>query len=172
MPGAINSVASLKTSIEDSGVNRIVLDAYTGFYSSSNIQDLDPWKIHYIIPLRMNSKLIDYSTGDERYFMFEDHPISYRKNSHGGNTLYIFMNDFLKAEEQKDLLRRNEKVSASALPKARERMGTISVTNNLHVSGEMVYDMLKSRSEIEQSYDTFKNTIHADRTYTKDDFQL
>jgi len=51
-------------------------------------------------------------------------------------------------------------------------MGTISVITNLHVSGEIVYDMLKSRTEIEQSYDTFKNTIHADRTYMRDDFQL
>ena len=32
--------------------------------------------------------------------------------------------------------------------------------------------MLKSRADIEQSYDTFKNTIHADRTYMRDDHQL
>ena len=50
-------------------------------------------------------------------------------------------------------------------------MGTISVITNLKVSGEIVYGMLKSRSDIEQSYDTFKNTIHADRTYMRDDQQ-
>ena len=32
--------------------------------------------------------------------------------------------------------------------------------------------MLKSRTEIEQSYDTFRNTIHADRSYMRDDYQL
>ena len=32
--------------------------------------------------------------------------------------------------------------------------------------------MLKSRTDIEQSYDTFKNTIHADRTYMRDDLHL
>ena len=32
--------------------------------------------------------------------------------------------------------------------------------------------MLKSRTDIEQSYDNFKNTIHADRTYMRDDFHL
>ena len=31
---------------------------------------------------------------------------------------------------------------------------------------------MKSRTEVEQPYDTFKNTIHADRSYMSDDFQL
>ncbi len=51
-------------------------------------------------------------------------------------------------------------------------MGTISVITNLKVSGEIVYDMLKSRADIEQSYDTFKNTINADRTFMRDDYQM
>ena len=38
--------------------------------------------------------------------------------------------------------------------------------------GEIVYDMLKSRTEIEQSYDISKNTIHADRSCMRDDFRL
>ena len=59
-----------------------------------------------------------------------------------------------------------------AFRKNRERMGTISVITNLKVSGEIVYDMLKSRADKEQSYDKFKNTIHADRTYMRDDYQM
>ena len=54
----------------------------------------------------------------------------------------------------------------------RERMGTISVVNDHYVSGEIVYDVLKSRVDIEQPYDTFKNTIYGDRTYMRDDNQL
>ena len=172
LPGSINSVASLMTSIEESGVKRIVLVADTGFYSSSNIRDLDSKGMFYIIPLRRNSRIIDYSRSGEKHFMFQDHPIFYSKYPHGNSRVYTFRNDFLKAEEEKDFLRRNEKVSESTLAKVRERMGTISVMTNLHVSGEIVYDMLKSRTEIEQSYDTFKNTIHADRSYMRDDFQL
>jgi len=36
----------------------------------------------------------------------------------------------------------------------------------------MVFGLLKSRTDIKQSYDTFKNTIYADRTYMSDDYQL
>ena len=83
-----------------------------------------------------------------------------------------FRNDFLKADEEKDFLGRNADVKESDFAKAREKMGSISVITNLRVSGEIVYDMLKSRTEIEQAYDTFKNTIHADRSYMRDDQQL
>jgi len=71
-----------------------------------------------------------------------------------------------------DFIRRSWKVSETMLKRARERMGTISLITNLRVSGEIVYDMLKSRSDIEQACETFKNTLHADRTYMRDDFQI
>jgi len=48
------------------------------------------------------------------------------------------------------------------------RMGKIAVVTDLAVSWEVVYDILKTRVDIEQCYDTFKNTIHADRTYVRD----
>ncbi|MCL4328303.1 MAG: hypothetical protein M1151_03885 [Candidatus Thermoplasmatota archaeon] len=84
--------------------------------------------------------------------------------------MYTFRNDFLKAEEEKDFLARSG--SPARFTALRESVGTILVITNLKVSGEIVYVMLKSRSEIEQPYDTFKNTIHADRAYLRDDHQL
>ena len=170
LPGSINSMASLKLSMEESGARRIVLVADTGFYSSSNVSALDSMGIFYIIPLKRNSRLIDYSAEGERHFMFQDHPIFYRKYAVGNRAMYTFRNDFLKAEEEKDFLARSG--SSERFTAIRERMGTVSVITNLHISGEIVYDMLKSRAEIEQSYDTFKNTIHADRTYMRDDYQM
>ena len=47
--------------------------------------------------------------------------------------VYTFRNDFLKAEEEKDFLGRNEKFTESTIAKVRGRMGTISVMTNLHV---------------------------------------
>jgi hypothetical protein len=41
MQGATNSVASLVTSMKESGVKRVVLVANTGFNSSSNLRDLN-----------------------------------------------------------------------------------------------------------------------------------
>ncbi|EQD56765.1 Transposase, IS4-like domain protein, partial [mine drainage metagenome] len=172
LPGAINSVMPLKITMEETRSSKIVMVADTGFYSMKNVGDLEGMKIFFIIPLKRNSKIIDYSMHEERHFMFQDRPVFYSRYKRDGRTVYTFRNDFLKAEEEKDYLRRHEKGSESAFRKLGERMGTISVITNLRVSGEIVYDMLKSRADIEQSYDTFKNTIHGDRTYMRDDYQL
>ncbi|MEM4084362.1 MAG: transposase [Thermoplasmata archaeon] len=171
LPGAINSVMSLGKTIEESGAVNIVLVADAGFYSYRNIEDVERMGVFFIMPLRRNSNLIDYSIEQGRYFTFQDRPIFYSKYHGNGRWILTFRNDFLKAEEEKDYLRRHERGSA-AFKDLNRRMGTISVITNLKASGEIVYQMLKSRADIEQSYDTFKNTIHADRTYMRDDQQL
>ena len=51
-------------------------------------------------------------------------------------------------------------------------MAIIYIKTDLKVSDEIVYCMLKSSTDIEQSYDTFKGTINADRTYMSDGFYL
>ena len=169
LPGSINSVMSLKETMEESGITHVVLVADTGFYSAANVKSLESMKLSYIIPLKRNSKLIDYSFQTEKHFMFHDRPIFYSKYERSGRTMYTFRNDSLKAEE-KGYLRREK--SSAKFRTIRERMGTISVITNLNVSGEIVYDMLKSRMEVEHAYEMLKSTIHADRSYMRDDHQM
>ena len=167
MPGSITSVMSLKIAVQESGVKNALVVADTGFYSTKNIAGLEGMGLFYIIPLKRNSKLIDYSLQQKSYFMFEGKPIFYAKHRINNRTIYTFRNDFLKADEERDYLSRHRTLS-----KIRERMGTISVITNLNETAEKTFTRLKSRADIEQSYDTFKNTIHADRTYMRDDYQL
>ena len=68
--------------------------------------------------------------------------------------------DFLKAEEEKDFLRRNVSMKESSLSKISERIDTIPTETNLKASGETAYDMLKFRRELEQAHDNFKNIMH------------
>jgi len=104
--GAINSVTSLKRTVEETGISDAVLLADTGFYFLSNITALESMKLSYIIPLRRNSRPIDYSFVGERNFMFQDHPIFYPRYERSSRTVYTFRNDFLKAEEEKDYISR------------------------------------------------------------------
>ena len=52
------------------------------------------------------------------------------------------------------------------------RMGTIAVISDLEERGERIYNLLKSRVEIEVMFDAFKNVLNADRTYMRDDYQM
>ena len=114
LPGSIYSVMSLKATMEETG-------------SMKNVLDLEIMKIFFIIPLKRNSKLIDYSIEVEKHFMFQDRSVFYSKYHDSGRTVYTFRNDFLRAEEEKAYLQRHRDGSASAFRKARESVETISL---------------------------------------------
>jgi len=173
LSGSITSVMSISSTMEESEISNVVLVGDTGFYSSGNVNELEKKGIHYILPLKSNSKLIPYDREMKRYFLYEDRPVWYTLSA-GKRNIYIFQDHSLKAEEEKDFLRREEgkRGAVSRFRAIENRMGKIAVATDLKVSGEVVYDMLKTRVDIEQCYDTFKNTIHADRTYVRDDYQM
>ena len=173
LSGSITSVMSISGTMDESGILNIVLVGDTGFYSSGNVEDLEEKGIHYILPLKSNSRLIPHDREMKRYFLYEDRPVWYTL-SPGKKNIYTFQDHSLKAEEEKGFLRREEgkRGAVSRFRSVENRRGKISVVTDLKVSGEVVYDMLKTRVDIEQAYDTLKNTIHADRTYVRDDHQL
>ncbi len=170
LSGSITSVMALAATADEAGLSDVVLVADTGFYSSKNIREMEERHIHYIIPLKRNSMLIPYDIEMKRYFMFEDRPVWYSHVT-GNRRVYLFRDPSLRAEEEKDFLRRSEgkRGAVASFHRSERRMGTIALITDLNVSGEILYDMMKSRVEIEQAYDTFKNTLNADRTYMRDD---
>jgi hypothetical protein len=187
LPGSIASVSSLALSIKESGAKDVVLIGDKGFYSESNVEDLEKQLVHYILPLKRDSLLIDYDvirSGNLRrfcgHFVFEKRSIHYYFYDVGTRRVFVFLDDRLRAEEMKDAIKRlgADEESRSRFYELSHRMGTVSVITDLkvrdgkEVSGEEVYSFLKQRLGIEQLYDTFKNTLEADRSYMRDDYQL
>lgn len=185
--GSIRDVSSLALTIKEAGVQHAALIGDKGFYSEDNVLALEKEDLHYILPLKRNSSLIDYSkikTGDRRafdgYFLFEKRAIWYYSyklcaGELTGRQITVFMDERLRVEEEKDYLSRTDKENTTVLETfftIQHRMGTISVITDLNESGERIYSLLKSRAEIESMFDTFKNVLHADRTYMRDDYQL
>ena len=185
--GSIRDVSSLVLTVKESGVNNVVLIGDKGFYSEDNVLGLEAEKLHYILPLKRNSSLIDYSKiqkGDRRaldgYFMFEKRAVWYysyklKEGELNGKMVIIFIDERLKAEEEKDYLSRIEKEDDKALEtffKNQYRLGTIAVITDMDELPERIYSLLKSRGEIERMFDTFKNVLNADRTYMRDDYQM
>ena len=114
------------------------------------------------------------------YFLFEKRAIWHYKyvledgNLKGKNVI-VFLDERLKAEEEKDYLSRIAKNNTATLDNFFENqhcIGTIAVITDLDKSGERIYNLLKSRVEIEIMFDAFKNVLNADRTYMRDDYQM
>jgi transposase len=85
----------------------------------------------------------------------------------GRRKVVLYLDPSLKIEEERDLLSRVEE-GKSKMKEFFDRQcmfGTISVLTGTDMDAEVIYSLPKSRMDIEQLFDTFKNTLHADRTY-------
>ena len=188
LPGSIRDISSLVLTVKEAGIQNAALIGDKGFYSEDNVKALNG-KLQYILPLRRNSLLINYSViqkGDRRefdgYFLFEKRAIwHYRyelKDKLKGKTIFVFLDERLKAEEEKDYLSRIERIEEGdnegieKFFKNQYRMGTIAVITDVDCNAERAYNLLKSRVEIEMMFDAFKNVLNADRTYMQDDYQI
>ncbi len=188
--GSIKDVTALKLAMKESGAKHCILIGDKGFHSEVNVQELRANLINYILPLKRNNSLVHYRKGMESrkcfdgHFLFEGRPIWQYSYEAGEDRVVLYLDSSLKAEEEKDWMRRMEdKKRAGGEGSANqeemekfftkeETQGTIAVLTDTKESAENVYSFLKGRTEIEQAFDTFKNTLHADRSYMRDDYQL
>ena len=181
VPGSVQDVSSLVLTVRESGVENVVLIGDKGFYSAKNVDELEKESVKYILPLKRDSSLIDYSKVEkgkqtfDGYFVFEKRVVWYSNHIlEGGRKVILFLDERLKAEEEKDYISRMDEREGDIKDffKTQHKQGTISVITNFDSDGEKVYNLLKTRSEIETMIDAFKNILEADRTYMRDDFQM
>jgi len=183
LPGNIKDIKAFKICLEESQIKDAVIIADKGFYSESNIAGLNKENIQFIIPLRRNSKKIDYKkikTGDKTqfdgFFKYEKRIIWYYTFRAGTNKINIYLDEELKAEETKDYLKRTEtlpeKYDVKTFHKKQHRFGTISMMNNLTKTPEQVYVDYKSRGQVETMIDALKNIVKADKSYMQNEQAL
>jgi transposase len=177
--GSVRELRSMKLTLEESGIKSALIVGDKGFYSKENVECLESESWQYILPLRRNSSFIDYSAtkqgGKENfdgYFIFEGRAIWFKTNNiEPKRRIVLFFDEKLKYSEAQDyLIRIAEKVAGYTIEKFHERQfkyGTLAVmTNTPELNEESIYQYFKSRNEIEVLYDTYKNVLEADRTYT------
>lgn len=186
LPGNIRDVKSVRVSLKEAGINDAVFIADKGFYSDDNIAELENAELQYVIPLKRNHTLIDYKPlqkkgkkGLTHHFKFHERyifcSISKLKED---KLLYTFLDDRLKLEEEQSYLNRidiqkEDKLSIKEFHKKAHTFGTFSILTNLSGKTPMeIYELYKSRMEVETAFDAFKNTLQADRTYMQNDQSL
>jgi transposase len=186
LPGNIRDVKSVKLSLKESGISDAVFIADKGFYSEDNIAELEKFQLQYVIPLKRNHTLIDYrplqkrsKKGMDHHFKFQERYIFCTiKTIKEDTLLYTFLDDRLKLEEEQSYLNRidtqkEEKLSIKEFHKKSHTFGTFSILTNLIGKTPVeIYELYKSRMEVETAFDAFKNTLQADRSYMQNDQSL
>lgn len=172
LAGNIREVSAMKNTIVMSGLEECTFVGDKGFFSQSNIEQLENMSMQYIIPLRRDNKQIPYELLEEieqsnNYFKFSKRFIFHADTkSIGKRKVELFLDGKLKEQEKNDYLARIESLPESfSKPKFNEKvqtMGTLAIMHNTELKPQDIYVEYKNRGEIEQFFDHFKNTIEAD----------
>ena len=184
MPGNIREVKAFKLTIQEAGVKDITIIADKGFYSKNNIEELDNEELSYLIPLKRDNSLIDYTplamsakSGFEGYFKYQERFIWYYTIKQENKKVIVFYDDGLRSKEEYDYLSRIEnKVENYTIEVFKEKQisfGTLSIyTNNFEKSTQQIYELYKTLGNIETMTDNFKNTLDADKSYMQNEEAL
>jgi hypothetical protein len=183
VPGSISDVSTIPATLKEAGISKAVLIGDKGFYSRKNASFLEENRLEYILPLKRGSSLIDYSPvapGTKKkmdgHFLFEKRVIWYSEGAPDGESrrVTLFLDNSLRTEEERDIISNVDggRLSMREYYRRQPSMGTISVVTNTEFRAQRVFELLKSRVNVEQVFDTMKNTLHADRTYMRDDAHL
>jgi hypothetical protein len=186
IPGNIREVSAFKLCLKEFSNNKdITIITDKGFYSQKNLNEIKSLKIKFIIPLRRNDSIIDYSKLKDGlnkkkldgHFIFEKRVIWFYKieDKNWGNA-FVFIDEFLKANESRDYLLgayKNEDFDDDKYHTKEYQFGTLALlTNNTSTEAKDLYATYKSRNDIELSFDAFKNVLDADTSYMQNDLAM
>ena len=181
VPGSISDVSIVTTTMREAGVKKAILIGDKAFYSQDNVKFLEGNHLGYILPMKRTISFIDYRplcSGDKKdldgYFLFEGRIIWYMDRVIKGKRVILYLDSKLKTEEEKDYLTHvnEKKIPLKNYYTRQHTMGTIALITSSKLKPSKIYELLKGRIEIEQAFDAFKNILHADRTYMRDDAHL
>ena len=187
LPGNIREVKAFKNCLLEAGLKDAIIVADKGFHSQKNVELLLEEHLRFILPLKRDNTLIDYTLlGNNSfkiansYFVHEKRIIWYRKYYFPDDnrlSLFIYLDETLRVKEEKDYLERTqthpETHSIEQYHQRRNAFGTIALLTGIKdPSAEDIYQSYKSRMTIEVLFDSMKNVLEADHTYMQDEQTL
>jgi transposase len=176
--GNITDISSMALCVKEMGVQNVVFIADKGFYSEQNIKLLENQKLQYVIPLRRNNSVIDYTSLSQpdfkkatEYFVYQKRIIWHYQYNVNGRQFITFMDERLRVEEEQDYLQRIETqpdlYTKEGYFEKLHRFGTLTLTFKTSTDGsaQQLYQVYKQRNEIEIMFDSYKNFLKADVSY-------
>jgi len=187
LPGNIREVKAFKNCLLEVGLKDAIIVADKGFYSEKNVELLLKEKLRFILPLKRDNTLIDYSLlanntfkEQSNYFVHEKRIIWYQEyyiTTDKRQSLFIFLDEALRIKEEQDYLVRitthPEGHSIQQYHERRNAFGTLTMLTSLKgEQAEDIYQSYKSRMTIEVLFDGMKNVLEADHTYMQNEQTL
>lgn len=167
LPGSVRDIKAFKREI---GLLRgrdiaFVLDRGLAGYKMARL--LDGEGFGYIMPLKRNFTIVDYSLKLREMFTYRKRGIRCGVKRTALGDLYLFEDPKLRGEEESNFIAMVERGERARKQfKAEEKkFGKIAVLTNLDLSGKEVYLRYKEREGVEVAFDIMKNPLEFDKAY-------
>ena len=166
--GSIKDIKTIKDFLDKYPNRNIGFIFDRGFSSYALLEKFRNDKIHYVVPLRKNSKYLDLRwIRWKTAFSYRNRPIRWSRKKIELGWLYVFEDPKLRGDEESALLRRieKEKLTMAQFEEKRKMAGMIGLVSDLDKDGPEIFDMYKGREEVEMAFDVMKNNLESDKTY-------
>ena len=182
LPGRMVDKAAFAETLRRCSCEDAIIIADKGFYSKANLSYLMEKDLRFILPLQENMKMIpesfDGQDGDGRFdgrFTYKGRNIWYKVFPTGdkGNRIFIYQDDFRKAEYNSLFTERQEKEYGEVPLTDKDilsnrRRGVFAFVSNLGENAKEVYLDYKERWDIENCFDYMKNSVSKKPLYAHD----
>lgn len=176
LPGSIKDVSSFSLCLQDAGIKDGIAIVDKGFQSISNIKKLDELGIKFTMALRRSMKELDYSVfasrnnaGADGAFLYHKRPIWWKRFTIEGHDVFLYLDESHRSDESEDYMRRvlsgnYKEYTMDSYSEKSLQFGTLALMTSSGKDAEQVYLDYKTRGDVEQAIDTFKNTIDANHS--------
>jgi hypothetical protein len=187
VPGNIRELSAFLLTMKESNISSCILVMDKGFYSAKNIGYIVKNEFNFICPLKRDSRLVPvdsrtnlFNKTDAHYFEYMGRIIWYieiEPLKDPSKKIYLYLNDELRIQEEKDYISRlNNKPEIYTIEKFQKKkhhFGTLALLTNIdQKNAEEIYQIYKTRNQIEVMFDGFKGVLEADRTYMQNEETL
>lgn len=165
--GSIRDVKTIRYFIDRFACNDMGFIFDRGFSAYSLLLDLKKSKIHFIVPLKKNSKLLPKRFDTAGALVYRERGVGFFKKKNRYGFLYLYDDPVIRSEEENALLRRVKegKLALRDYKAQKKQAGMFGIMSDLDLPAEEIYEQYKQREEIELSFDVMKNELEADKTY-------
>lgn len=184
LPGSVRDVSSFALCARDAGIKDGIAIIDKGFQSKANIEKMDKLGIRFTMALRRTTKGLDYSvfssrdnSGADGAFLYRKRPVWWKRLCIEGHEVYLYLDESRRSDESEDYMRRvlDDKCEEYTMEGYRDkslRFGTLALMTTSGKDAEHTYLDYKTRGDVEQAIDAFKNILEADHSCMQDERAL
>lgn len=169
LPGSVTSAPTMTLAIRESGLQNVVVVGDKGFYSKKNVEALEDFKMHYMLALRRDLSDLQHPAHSryKDHFIYRKAVQWWREYTWDDRRIVTFLDKQIAAEEENIYFRRIHEGVAYKKKYSyyKNRFGTLAILTDLGITPEEIYKKYKQRREIEQAFDSLKNTLKGDKTW-------